>query len=111
MKKRDNWKILCVVLIIILIVLIGFFAFRASERYSVMREHKGYFKGEDVQIETWMPVILVLEKFNISEDDLFNELNITGTISSRRLTIEKICEKKKLDCKVVVKNLNNLQGM
>jgi len=111
MEKRDDWKILCSVVIIVLILLICFFGLRSYEKYRIMEEHKNYLEGSDVKIECWMPVAVVLDNFDIPEEVLFRELNITGGFSDRKLKIEKICEKKGLDCKMIVDNLNFLKDV
>lgn len=109
MKKINKKRSLYTFLILVLILLIFFFSFRAYNHYTVFKIHKGYFKQLNPNIESWMTVHLIIKRFNIAQDVIFKELNVTNTISNQRSSIDSICKKNHLNCTQVINRLNKLK--
>ncbi|MFA5993564.1 MAG: hypothetical protein WC823_01240 [Parcubacteria group bacterium] len=58
------------------------------------------------KIEENMPIGFVVKKFGISEQAIYQELRLPANRWNRRYTIAQVCQKNRLDCSVVVDNLN-----
>ncbi len=109
MGKRDNWRISYIIAIIIVVLLIALFCVRTIRHYSEFKTHKDYFRQSNQKIEEWMPLGLVLNKFDIPTEALFQKLGIKDTISNRKLAINQICKKNNLNCTEVLNELNLLE--
>ena len=96
-------------LITALVLLIFLFSFRAYMHYTVLKSHREYFRQPNPEIQSWMTIHSVARHFNISESALFQEMNVSATMSNRRLTIEGICKKNNLDCNEMLIRLNLLK--
>ncbi len=104
--KKKNKIILFSVLLIVVLILISFFSFRLINRYDNYIKHKDFFKQDNVHIESWMAVSVVKNKFNLSNQDLFEDYNIEDKFWYNRYTLDEICEKFNLDCEKYVEELN-----
>jgi hypothetical protein len=119
MNKNSKRRIVALVLIgFILFVLMIFFAIRAYHHYIELENHREYFNQPNASIQDWMTIRSIVRHYNLSEEKIFAELNVSpGTLISElgldnstiidRLTISTICIEKHLDCKDVVNRLNN----
>ncbi|VVB78169.1 Uncharacterised protein [uncultured archaeon] len=112
MKKKnvnDIINILYLILIILLVLLIIFYVYRVHTQYTQFKSHQKYFRQQNPQIESWMPVDVVVRYFHIPPEILFNELRISNTRLNQRLTLDSICKKNQLNCTRVVDDLNHLK--
>jgi hypothetical protein len=109
-KKRDIKSIIPYILILIAIILLALFLINhVFSYYNIYRNHQGYFKNNtSVQIESWMTPHTILRHFNISEEDLFKELNISNNNGNLRTPLEQICKKEQIDCPLLIGRLNSL---
>jgi len=109
MKKINNWRLFYIILILILLLLILLFSFRAYTHYTELKSHREHIRQPDSKIKSWMPLILVMKDFNITEDELIKILKIDNSFRNRRLTIDLVCKKNHLNCTEVVSELNDLR--
>jgi hypothetical protein len=97
-----------IILIAIVTLLILFFAVQTYSHYKNFRGHQAYLHQPTLGIEPWMTVHGASLRFNVSENLIFKELNVTDAITNQRLTIGDICKKNNLNCTEVLDNLNSL---
>ena len=119
MNKNSKRRIVALVLIgFIIFVLMIFFSTRAYYHYIELESHRNYFNEPNASIQDWMTIHAIVRHYNLSEEKIFTELNVSpGTLKSElgldnstiinRLTISTICIEKHLDCKDVVDRLNS----
>lgn len=82
----------------------------ALSNYHSFRGYQSYFKNNpSPQIEDWMTPYTIIRHFNISQADLFQELNISISRSSLATPLKQICQKEKIDCAKLIERLNNLR--
>ena len=118
--KRISWQTFIIILIgIVLLSCIVLFSIRAYTHYTELEDHKDYFLQPGAPIQDWMTIHSIVRHYNLTEERIYTELNVSpGTLISElgldnstvidRLTIEKICVEKHLNCTVVVNRLNNI---
>jgi len=118
--KKKNWQITIPVIIgIIIFALIIFFAVRTYAHYVELENHKNYFKQPNASIQDWMTIRSIVKHYNITESEIYTELNVSPNIFIRetgidnstlvdRTTIQTICTKKHLDCNAVLGRLNGI---
>jgi len=87
-----------------------------NSAYSNFHEFKGqqnYIKeinnNSSAEIQSWMTPQSIITHFNISQQVLLNELNITYSKTNLRTPISKICKNKKLNCTTVIEKLNQIK--
>jgi hypothetical protein len=107
MKSISKIKLVYVLIILVLVSLILIFSFKAYSNYLLLRNHRAYFRQPDQRIEPWMTVHQIIDRFHISNDTLYNELNLTNSPINERLTIDSICKQKHLDCIGILNKLNS----
>jgi Ni,Fe-hydrogenase I cytochrome b subunit len=119
-NKKPTWQaVVLIVAGIIIFALIIFFAVRAYHHYTELESHRNYFRQPNAQIQDWMTVRSVVKHYNLSEDKIYAELNVSpgafiaelGIDNSTlvdRMTIKTICVQKHLDCNAVVNKLNSI---
>ena len=109
MEEKDKNKILYAALIFILVIFISFFLFKIYSNYTLLKNHRAYFKQKNPEIESWMTIQGVIKRFNIPKNTVLKELKINDTLSNERLTIDDICKKNHLNCTEVADALNRLK--
>jgi len=121
-NKRLKWQVMVLSLAcIITFALMIFFAVRANSHYRELESHKDYFKQPNAPIQDWMTVHTVTRYYNLSETQIYSELNITrDKVSSElgiddstvvdKLTIGTICVRKHLDCNAVIDRLSSIRA-
>ena len=112
-RRRDVtigrfWYIFLVVVIITLAALVIFFSVRAYDQYFVFRSHVDYFRSGNPQIQSWMNIHTIERRFNITQDVLASELNVSASKISQKSTLNSICNQYRLNCTQIVDKLNNL---
>ena len=107
--------LLCLILLA-LIVLIALYSIKTYQQYALLKTHHSYFRQQDVTIAPWMAAGTVIRHFNISQDALLRELNITpakspllNTTMVLRASLDSLCRKNHLNCTDVVRDLNALR--
>ncbi len=71
------------------------------------KEHREFENFKTLQkIEKDMPIGFVIKKFGISENEIYKELQLPNNHWNQRYTINQVCKKNKLDCDIVIDNLN-----
>lgn len=102
--KRVEWALYGLVVIIAALVLL--LSIQAYHRFAVLQSHREYFREPGAQIQPWMTVGSVTRHFNISRDEILVVLQVNDSRSLDRTTIESICEQKRLNCTLVINDLN-----
>lgn len=101
--------IIYLVILIALFALLGLFIRNANSDYSKFKDNKNYFKvNNDYEVQEWMNPQTILRHFPITENDLFNILNVSKTEQNLRTPLREICIKQKKDCNKVILDLNAL---
>lgn len=96
-------------MLLVIIFLIIVLSIYASSNFREFREDKDYFKENlNPSIDVWMTPSTILRHFEITEEGLFKELNVTKSESSLRTPLYKICAKKSINCSDLVEKLNRL---
>jgi len=120
-NKKIKWQVSVLILVgIIIFALMIFFAVRAYYHYTELEDHRNYFRQSDALIQDWMTVRSVVRHYNLTESEIYAELNVSpGTFVIElgidnstlvdRMTIQTICAKKHLDCNAVVNRLNSIK--
>ena len=120
-NKKMRWQFVVLILTgIIIFALIIFFSIRIHNHYNELQSHKNYFRQSNASIQDWMNIHSVVRHYNLTESEIYAELNVTpgafieelGIDNSTlvdRMTIQAICVKKHLDCKTVVDRLNSIR--
>lgn len=108
MKKKESKLVFYVALLVAFMLAIFVLAHSAINDFNSFRTHQNYFRNNHPQIESWMTPNSVLRHFNVSESDLFRELNVTNSSKNLVTPISKICTTKKIDCQLLLERLNNL---
>lgn len=102
-KKKRHFKIIIYLIVLaVLIVTAIYFLSQAQVHYGDLRTGK-----TSQQINEDMPIGFVIKRFGISEQEIFSELDLPVSHWNKRYTILEVCQKKRLDCNVVVENLNS----
>lgn len=103
MKLRKN-RILWLLLILVIISSV-IFASKSWKNLSLWRSHQAYFKQpeEDRKIELWMTPRFIKHYYDLNE---ISALSGKVKFKDRGLPLEKLCEKRKLDCDEIVKEIN-----
>jgi hypothetical protein len=127
-NDENNWrrqsktlKTILVCLFVILLALAVIIALRAYNHYQELRSHTEYFRQPNAPIQDWMTVSSVVDHYNLTETEIYTELNVSPSTLNRelgindltaieRLTIEKICARKHLNCGAVLDRLNSLRA-
>ncbi|MFA5855982.1 MAG: hypothetical protein WC867_01385 [Candidatus Pacearchaeota archaeon] len=107
--KKISKKNLQVILIVILLILMVFFIFRAYIHFTNFKDHKNDLKNPEPKIEEWMNVHQAINRFNLPEDKVLEELKLKKTIQYQKLTIDQACKKNHLNCTEIIEKLNNLK--
>jgi hypothetical protein len=108
--KKYNISLILSLVILSLIILTVFFSIRTHNQYEILKDHRNYLKQQNIEIQSWMTINTVVNRFNMTNDYIYSELGIDNTYSWNRMTIQSICIKKKLDCTKIVANLNSLRS-
>jgi hypothetical protein len=120
-KGKKTMSVVLACICFVLLVLVIIFAFSTYKHYKELKIHKEYFRQPNAPIQDWMTVSSVAEHYNITEDKIYAELNLSpnvfnkelgidGSTTTDLLTIRKICTRKHLDCREVLDNLNGLRA-
>jgi len=121
-SKKLKWLSIILILAgIIIFVLIIAFAVRARNHFIELRDHQNYFRESNATIQDWMTIRSVVRHYNLSESEIYTELNVSpgrfidelGVDNSTvvdRMTIQSICFKKHLDCNAVINRLNSIRA-
>jgi hypothetical protein len=108
-KLEKEEIIIYSLILIVLTTLIAVLIIHAFTNYLEFKENKNYFiNNPNPKIDTWMTPDTILRHFNITEEDLFKELNIKEGESTLRTPLYKICIKQEINCFDLVEKLNNL---
>jgi len=120
-NNKMTWQIGLIILAgIIIFFLMIFFAIRAYDHYTELESHRTYFNEPNASIQDWMTIRSIVRHYNLTEDEIYKELNVSpGTFVSElgidnstlvdRTTIQTICFKKHLDCNAVMDRLNSIR--
>ena len=101
--------IFLIVVIIVLIIIIALFIARTFTQYHTFKNHENYFKQPNVEIQPWMNIEIIENRFNITQESLSKELDINASKISPKSTLDSICRKNHLNCNDVVNELNNIK--
>lgn len=110
-KDKGSYKkyIIFGLLVVCVAIVVVFSFYRAYVDYHSFRGHQNYIRNaSNLSIQDWMTPHTVLRHFNVSEDYLLNQLNITNSSSDLRSPISKICVAKKIDCGALIVRLNEM---
>ncbi len=115
MKKRDKSNlrpeiIIYIVLFLIVLGFILFFAYRSYADYSVFKEHQEYLKKSNIEVQSWMTISTISKKFHISQNDLYKILEVNRTQINPHITLDQFCKDYKRNCPALVEELNGLKG-
>jgi hypothetical protein len=109
LSKTKELEIEYVILLLIIGAIIGILINHFVANLGFFRESKGYFEtNENTKIEKWMTPRTILRNFDISEETLLKELNITKDQKSMIMPLENTCRFKKINCDDLVEKLNSL---
>lgn len=90
-------------LILVLVLAAAYFLYQARSQQRAIWSTK----TADLISEN-MPIGFVAKRFGLSEKVIFQELKLPDNRWNRRYTISEACRKSKLDCALVIENLNKL---
>lgn len=108
MAKKDMTTTLYIIIIILLAIVILLFLFRAYTHFTQLRAHRQYFRHPNAEIQSWMSIPTIVREFNISESDIYSQLNITKKLTTGRVTLLQLCKENHLNCTEEVAQLNAL---
>ena len=109
MKKIKKSKILFYFVILFCILLILFLAYHAFINYHSWKEHRNYFKNNtQPEIESWMTINMISNRFNITSGEILKEIGINKTQVNKHMTLDRICNEYKQNCIDVVNRLNTI---
>lgn len=108
MKKKLRKKEFYFVLAMILAVFVFFLLFRAYQHYSAWKAYHDYFNQPNPKIESWMSFDTISKRFQISEREILNELNVSERQINPRMTLDRFCRRYHQNCTELVKRLNEL---
>jgi hypothetical protein len=120
-QKMKRPVIILILAGIIIFALIIFFTIRAYNHYTELENHKNYFRQPNATIQDWMTIRSIVRHYNLTESEIYTELNVSPNVFVRelgidnstlvdRITIQTICVKKHLDCNVVLNRLNSIRA-
>lgn len=114
MKKKNVKKInpfvyLIIILIIVLMALVVTFSLRTYHQYVLFKQHDHYFREGNSQIQPWMNIHALEKRFNISQDALAEQLNISSSKIAPTSILSSLCSQYNLNCTKVVIELDRLK--
>ena len=98
------------ILIVLIIFLICVFSFRAYNHIHQFEDHRHFEPHDNQVIQPWMTVHYISYQLNVSEQTIYNQLNINKTLADEKLTLAAICKKKHLNCTLAIQDLNSLNS-
>ncbi len=106
-KERVKRIILYMALLLSLVLLAFVLSKSAVNHYHSFKDQQREIKNANfTQIESWMTPRTIIRRFNLSESDLVNELKTNSNKTNFRVPLDSICKKNKLNCSLVVEELN-----
>ena len=108
MDRKQNY--VYIVVILILFALLFSTLFRAYENYSIYREHKVYIQQPDSKIQDWMSIKTISTNFNLSSQEIFNEMGVNKTKMNIHISLSRFCKETHQNCAPILEKLNNLVG-
>jgi hypothetical protein len=99
-----------VMVILLLIVLAVIFFLRGYHNYYLWKEYNDYFKQPNPQVEPWMSVKTVSEKFSINEEYIFMILNVSEKNVNSHITLDRFCKLQSKNCTKIVNQLNLIKN-
>lgn len=103
--------VLILAVMICLFSLISFKVNKISYNKHLLSKHSEYFDLDDSEkkIVDWMSLRYVKTNFNFKKDFDFEEsLNVTKLkFKDYKMSLEEFCFNKKLDCDIIIENLNS----
>ena len=102
MKKRKSFLVRNLIIYVLIIIILFFAAFilinSSIKHYlSFIHHEKEIRSNPDLEIETWMTLKTISERFNISEDTLMRTMNFNKDNFDLRFTLNQACVKRNLN--------------
>ena len=104
-KQKPNY--IYIVVILILLALLFSVLFKALGNYSVYKERKIYFSQSDPRIQDWMSIKIISTNFNLSSQDIINEMNVNGRKINPHISLKRFCKEYERNCILLIERLNN----
>ncbi len=102
-KGRDRYILLAVILVALAFVI--FFSWRTYSNYVLWKNQHNYFKKPGQEIESWMTLKMISERFNISHTQLLEEMGVNKTLNPH-ITLDVFCKQYKQNCTSLLERLN-----
>ncbi len=109
-REHDALVVALLVLLCLLVLLILYFTVQTHRQYDVLKAHRAYFREANQSIQPWMTVEVVIQHFNLTQEQVYGTLGVNGSIEPPRSTISAICAERRLNCTQAVAELNGLRG-
>ena len=107
MVQRQKNTYLYILVILILLAIIFSALFRAQEDYEEYKNIKAYFNQPNPPIQDWMNIKLISNNFNLSHQEIFDEMNVDGTKINPHISLNRFCKESHQNCTLLVEKLNN----
>lgn len=108
--NKSQKKTIYILVIIFLLLLSFFFLFKAKVHYSTWKSYHNYFEQPNQQIESWMSIKTISNKFNISNSEIIKEMGTNNTKINPHMSLDVYCKQYHKDCADLIERLNNLVG-
>ena len=100
-KKFDRIKKISLYFVILIgiILLVWILAHHAFTNYHSFRGHQDYFKNNtSPQIESWMTINMISNRFNLTNADILKEIGANKTQINKHMTLDRFCKQYKQNC-------------
>ncbi len=122
LKREKLLRVVLACVCVVLLCLVIIFVSLTYHQYVALKNHRDYFKQSNLSIQDWMTVRSVVRHYNLSEKEIYAELNVSPSVLYRelgidnstavdRLTIKMLCVRKHVNCTVVVNRLNSIKSV
>ena len=107
---KDKTFFIYLGIFIVIIIAAAFFIFSANNNYHSFRGHQVYFRNNTngtIQIENWMTPQTIIRHFNITQNNLFEEIGITNSTTNLRTPLVTLCKSYNISCSTLIQRLNS----
>jgi len=98
---------LLIILLIILCVLLLTISVQIFYQSKSFQSHRMYLRQSEPPIQSWMTVPVVATHYNISQNMLYQLLDVNNTLNEDKLTIATICKQHILNCTAIIDIMNS----
>ncbi len=97
--------ILIMLIIIILLVSSVLLIIKSYKNYNAWKEHRNYLK-QNPEIQPWMSIKLISKEFNLSEQEIFQRININESKINSHISLNNLCKKYNKNCAELIAEIS-----